>query len=134
MIALDASALLAIVLEEPEGASFLEFISTRDAIIGAPTRLEAEISAMSRGGAPALRVFRRIVSLPTVEVVSFSDEHVDVAYAAFEQYGRGRHPAKLNFGDCMAYAVAKLANAPLLYKGGDFALTDIRPAIPQGTK
>ena len=133
MIALDSSALLAIVLKEPEARTFLDFISTRDAIIGAPTRFEAELSAMARGDVPALRALRGIVSLPTVDVVGFSDEHADVAWDAFDRFGRGRHPARLNFGDCMAYAVAKLANAPLLYKGGDFALTDIRTAIPQGT-
>lgn len=132
MIVLDSSALMAIVLEEAEGPEFLAAIAGEDTIIGAPTCLEAQMAAMGRGGRSALSALRQILSQSPVEVVQFSLEHTAAAYDAFERFGRGRHPAKLNFGDCMAYAVAKLANAPLLYKGGDFALTDIGAALQQG--
>lgn len=134
MIALDSSALLAIVLEEPQKPDFAAAISGHDCIIGAPTVLEAQLATMARGGEPGLRSLRFILSRPTIEIAAFSDRHAQSAFDAFDRYGRGRHPAKLNLGDCMAYAVAKLANAPLLYKGGDFALTDIKAALPQGTK
>ena len=133
MIALDSSALMAIVLEEPEKPAFAPILAFQDCMIGAPTVLEAQMVAIARGGEPLLRSLRHILSRPTLEITTFSGLHIELAFDAFNRYGRGRHPAKLNFGDCMAYAVAKLANAPLLYKGADFALTDIRPAIPQGT-
>lgn len=67
-----------------------------------------------------------------VELVAFDGNLFELARVAFDRFGRGRHPASLNFGDCFAYALAKAHNAPLLYKGDDFTLTDIRPAIPQG--
>ena len=61
--------------------------------------------------------------------MDFTEAHFRLAAAAFDRYGRGRHPAKLNFGDCMAYAVAKAHGVPLLYKGDDFARTDIAAAL-----
>ena len=132
MMALDSSALLAIVLEEPEKPRFANEVAHTDCIIGAPNVLEAQLAAFARGGEQSLRSLRYLLAQPTIEIADFTDRHAQVAFDAFERFGRGRHPAKLNFGDCMAYAVAKLANAPLLYKGGDFALTDIRAALPQG--
>ena len=60
-------------------------------------------------------------------VVDFGANHLAAAQSAFERFGKGRHPAKLNFGDCMSYAIARVADVPLLYKGGDFLLTDILP-------
>ena len=73
----------------------------------------------------------RFLSRPTVRVVAFGLEHYRLAAAAFDRYGKGRgHPAQLNFGDCMAYAVAKARDVPLLYKGDDFAQTDVRRALP----
>jgi len=64
-----------------------------------------------------------------IDVVPFTAEHAAGAARAFERYGRGRHPAKLNYGDCMAYATAKLAGEPLLYVGDDFAKTDIASVL-----
>ncbi len=64
-----------------------------------------------------------------MEVVTFTERHALVATDAFATYGRGRHPASLNFGDCMTYAVARLAQVPLLFVGNDFALTDLEPAL-----
>lgn len=129
MIALDSSALLAIVLEEPEKAAFGATLARNDCIIGAPTVLEAQLAVVARGGEQGLRSLRYILARPTLDITDFSARHAQAAFDAYERFGRGRHPAKLNFGDCMAYAVAKLAGAPLLYKGCDFGLTDIRPAI-----
>ena len=67
---------------------------------------------------------------PWVEALPFSVDMFEAARAAFYSFGKGHHPAKLNYGDCMAYAVAKVRDVPLLYKGGDFSLTDIRSALP----
>jgi ribonuclease VapC len=135
MIALDSSALLAIVLEEAEGLDFTHALARHDCVIGAPTLLEAQLAAAARAGERAPAVVRRILSKPNIEVVDFTSEHAAIAFDAFERFGRDRHPAKLNFGDCMAYAVATAANAPLLFKGGDFALTDIAAVdFSQGSK
>ena len=134
MIALDSSAVLAILLSESDREIFMTVIASHDCIIGAPTFFEAQIAAMARAGAQAPIALRQLLSESKVEVVVFTQEHVKAAFDAFDRYGRGRHPARLNFGDCMAYAVAKLANAPLLYKGDDFSKTDIAAAVPQGPK
>ncbi len=75
---------------------------------------------------------RRILFEPDIEIVDFTSEQASVVFEAFERFGKGRHLAKLNFGDCMAYAVAKFANAPLLFRGADFAATGIPAAVPQG--
>ena len=134
MIALDSSALLAIVLEEPERRTFETMLARHDCVIGAPTVLEAQMAAFARGGRQGNRSLRHILFSPTVEIVDFTAQLEEIAFEAFERYGRGRHQAKLNFGDCMAYAVAKRANAPLLFKGDDFSKTDITAAAPQGSK
>jgi ribonuclease VapC len=78
-----------------------------------------------QGARSWLRGFLRSVE---AEAVPFTEEHLDAAIDAFLRFGRGRHPAKLNFGDCMAYAVAAVAGLPLLYTGNDFAQTDIPAA------
>ena len=71
-----------------------------------------------------------ILSRPGIRIEPWTDRHADIAQDAFTRYGKGQgHPAQLNFGDCMSYALAKSLDMPLLYKGGDFALTDIRSAI-----
>lgn len=129
MIVVDTSALMAILLDEPEAKQFLRIILTSPpAWIGAPTLLEFSIvTARDRIGDPAKRVAKLVSSL-SLEVAAWDAIHVDFARAAFLQFGKGRHPAKLNFGDCMSYALAKSLGAPLLYKGGDFAQTDIRSA------
>jgi ribonuclease VapC len=129
VIALDASALVAIMRGEPESAAFSDMISRNDCLIGTPTRLETLIQVRRRGTADDLRTFRSIIALKNIVVTDFSASHVEVAETAYERFGKGSgHPAQLNFGDCMAYAVARVANVPLLYKGNDFAHTDIAPA------
>ena len=70
-----------------------------------------------------------LIAANSIEVISWTEELADVAADAFLRFGKGRHSAKLNFGDCMAYALAKSLDAPLLYKGADFARTDIRSAL-----
>ena len=132
MIVLDASALAAIVMREDEGPDFLALVARHDCIIGAPTAFEAEMVLAARLGDPAVAALRYLLAYPTVVTVDFTSTHAGIAFDAFQRYGRGRHPARLNFGDCMAYAVAKAENAPLLFKGDDFALTDIAAVNVQG--
>lgn len=128
MIVVDASALIAILQEEPEGEDFLSLLVREpEPVIGAPTLLEARmVAARNPGGGDDVE---RLVRSVDIRVVSWTEDQVTPAFEAFARFGRGRHPAKLNFGDCMAYALAKSLGAPLLFKGGDFALTDIAPAF-----
>lgn len=131
MIALDTSAIVAIAMGEPEADAFSREIARRGAVVSAPTLLETRLVLTSRvkGAEPFMRGF---LAPAEVEPVAFSLEMYRLAVDAFERFGRGRgHPARLNFGDCMSYAVAKHYDAPLLYKGDDFSHTDIRPAAPR---
>ena len=130
MIAIDASALLAVVFLEPEASDFLRILTEYDCIVGAPTRFESKLNLRLKATPAHLDELLRILRLPNVETVDFTEVHANIAQAAFDRYGRRQdHPARLNFGDCMAYAIAKAADAPLLFKGGDFLHTDVRPAI-----
>jgi len=129
VIALDTSALIAIVANEPEALSFATLVSQNDCLVGAPTQFEAIIVANRDAGGGAYRDLLKVLSWKNVTVVDFSAAHAAIAYRAFRNFGRGRgHRAALNYGDCMAYAVASLASAPLLFKGDDFAHTDIAAA------
>ena len=130
MIAVDTSALVAIAREEPEARAFNEALASGPVVIGTPALLETSIvlpSMLTREAADGF--LDRLLGYPWVQPVDFSFEMFEAAKAAFQRYGKGRHPARLNFGDCMSYALAKVRGVPLLYKGNDFALTDIRPAL-----
>ena len=128
MIALDSSALIAILLHEPEADMLVDAIERADRLlIGAPTLLECRIVAA--GKSPRLPGdVRELIDGIRPETIDFTARHLEAATDAFERFGKGRHSAALNFGDCMAYAVARVAGCPLLYKGQDFARTDIRYA------
>ena len=94
-------------------------------LIAAPTLVEAEMVAFARHGGSMLAALRALVHETGLDIVPFSAVHVEVATEAFRLYGKGQHPAGLNFGDCFSYALAKATGEPLLYKGNDFARTDI---------
>lgn len=83
---------------------------------------------VSRNGVVGTRALSDFLAVYRVALLDFDDRHVEVAVRAFLRYGKGRHPARLNFGDCMTYATAKLAGAPLLFVGVDFAKTDLEGA------
>ena len=130
MIVADTSAIAAIFFREPEADLFeRRFFGPSSVMVAAPTALEFLLvaggqRARSRSDGPAL-----LDSLGCI-IVPWTDQHRATAHAAFLRFGKGRgHPAQLNFGDCMSYALARSLNAPLLYKGDDFARTDIRPAL-----
>ena len=129
MIALDTSALIAIVANEPEAEAFATIVAENDCLIGAPTQFEAAMVANREAGGDMYRDLLKILSWRNVAIVDFSARHAEIACRAFHHFGRGRgHRAALNHGDCMAYAVASLASAPLLFKGDDFPHTDIPAA------
>jgi ribonuclease VapC len=97
--------------------------------VGAPTLAETGIVLAARMGLLARTLLARFVDEAELIVVPFDDEHWQVATDAFLRFGKGLHTAALNFGDCMTYAVARIAGEPLLYVGNDFAKTDIRSAL-----
>ena len=122
----DTSALLAIFLAEPERSSFLaQLMQAERRSISAANLFETGIVLEARRGEAAGREFDLFVIRVDLEVVPLDGEQVEIARSAWRRYGKGRHPADLNFGDCFAYALAKLIGEPLLAKGADFARTDI---------
>jgi len=129
VIALDTSALIAIIAGEPEAEAFAALVAENDCLVGAPTQFEAAMVAKRHVTGDQYRDLIRILSWRNVAIVDFSAAHAEIAERAFHDFGKGRgHRAGLNFGDCMAYAVATLASAPLLFKGDDFIHTDLTPA------
>ncbi|SEO94646.1 Uncharacterized protein, contains PIN domain [Rhodospirillales bacterium URHD0017] len=130
MIVVDSSALLAIYFDEAEKASFAGAVVAADSpCIGAPNLLEASMIAEVRNGEAGCRELDRIVANLALQVVAFEAGHIQAARDAFRRYGRGRHRAALNFGDCCAYGLAKTLDLPLLFKGNDFTLTDLKRAL-----
>ena len=125
----DSSAVVAILLRE-EGWEALRSAVVGDELvgIGAPTLLEVVLVISGRAGRDRSDDVRAFVRDLRIVVVSFEEEHARMAAQAFARFGKGRHPAALNFGDCMSYAVAKLAGQPLLCTGRDFAKTDLKLA------
>lgn len=131
MIVVDTSALLAIIQNEPECASFITIIRNAESVyVSAVTLLEASIVLHARRGADGTKDLSDLVDAMGVDVVSFDEASAHAALEAFRAFGKGIHPkARLNFGDCAAYALAKTMNVPLLFKGNDFAATDIVAAV-----
>jgi len=130
-VILDSSALVAVALREPDAGRMLEAMVAAPRLgIGAPTLVETTIVLSARLGTDARGLASRILLEGDIAVVPFTDAHFGVALTAWLRYGRGRHPAQLNYGDCLAYATARISGEPLLFTGDDFARTDIAPAAP----
>jgi ribonuclease VapC len=131
MIVVDASALVAIMQDEPEGPSFLAAIKAEERVAASTiTVLEAGMVMRARRGEQGRSNLSAFLMHARIEVVPFDAVQVELALTAFTRYGKGIHPqARLNLGDCASYALAKALNAPLLYKGGDFAATDVATVI-----
>lgn len=127
---LDSSALVAVVLGEDTAASVLERLQAADQVsVGAPTLVETSVVLRARAGASGSTGLDRLLAAAEVDVLPFTAAHVPVALSAFDRFGKGRHPAALNLGDCLAYATAAVAGRPLLCLGDDFARTDL-PLAP----
>lgn len=122
----DSSAVVAIILREPDFEDLLDKLAAGDRVgIGAPTLAETALVLSARLGEDARGILARFLQETAIDIVPFDDVHYGVAVDAWLRYGKGRHPAALNFGDCLAYATAKLAGVPLLCIGDDFAKTDL---------
>lgn len=126
---IDTSALVAIFLGEPERKVFLEqILQAETKLISAANVLETGIVLEARRGEAAGREFDLFVVRARLEIVPADADQVEIARSAWRKFGRGRHAAGLNFGDCFAYALAKFSGQKLLAKGQDFRLTDIEMA------
>jgi ribonuclease VapC len=129
LIVIDTSAVLAILQDEPERRAFNEAIEAAERrVMSTATLVETSIVIEARYGADGLRDLDLFVAKADIELASVDVEQAHAARRAFTEFGRGRHPAGLNYGDCFAYALAKVLQAPLLYKGADFAATDVGSA------
>ena len=127
---IDTSALLAIFLAEPERKALLDLITRAETrYISAANVLETGIVLEARRGEAAGREFDLFLHDAKLEVVPADLEQVEVARVAWRKYGKGRHRSGLTFGDCFAYALAKVTGEPILFKGHDFVHADIPPAI-----
>lgn len=125
---IDTSALIAIQFDEPDADALKSVLRPRT-MVGAPTLLEYYLVVGGRYGEVGRLHAEALVERLDLVVINFIQEMSMLAADAFMRFGKGRHPARLNFGDCMSYALAKHMDAPLLYKGGDFSKTDIRSAL-----
>lgn len=123
---IDTSAMLAIFLAEPERKQFLDLIiQSGTRLISAASVLETGIVLESKRGESAGREFDLFIVRVSLEIVPVDAEQIEIARSAWRRFGKGRHPAALNFGDCFTYALAKSSYEPLLAKGQDFRKTDL---------
>lgn len=124
----DTSALIAIFLNEPDAEILSATLAASfPRIISAVTVLEASIVMECKKGQAGLTLLDELITTAQFEIVSFDDVQQRIARNAYRNYGKGRHPAGLNFGDCCSYALARARNDTLLFKGNDFSKSDIAP-------
>lgn len=125
-VIIDSSAIISVVFNEHDGLNILRAISNNECVISAANYLEAAIIIDSTHDPVVVRKFNTFMKDSAIEVLSVDSKQVDVARAAYRDYGKGTgHPAKLNFGDVFAYALAATTRRKLICKGGDFLETDI---------
>ena len=131
MIVVDTSALVAVAFGEPERERFVEAIlASPRALLSAVSLVETRMVVHARKGQRAVILVYDLLRLPCFEVIAPGPAEVAAAYSAFVTFGQGSgHPANLNFGDIFSYALAKVRSLPLLFKGDDFAHTDLQPAL-----
>jgi ribonuclease VapC len=131
VIAVDTSAIIAVVQLEPEATAFTRCMEQAGAVCISAVSLQEvlTVAAGRRGDAAAWEPIEQVVRDLELEIVAHTEALARIASNAFLRFGKGRHPAGLNFGDCASYALAKSLNVPLLFKGTDFAQTDIVPAL-----
>ncbi|MFD1747387.1 type II toxin-antitoxin system VapC family toxin [Rhizobium helianthi] len=126
MIAIDTSVIVATALDEPEAPLFRSLVAREEILVGWPTLVEARMVLAGRKFSNAAAIIKQMADLPNVTAVAFGERHYEAAEKAFDQFGKGRHPAGLNMGDCFSYAMSAVAKAPLLFKGRDFSQTDLK--------
>lgn len=129
---IDTSAILAIYLAEPDSSRFeAAILEAPSAFISAGTLLETAIVVEARHGKAGGIEFERLLRKLGVSTVAVDVEQVEAARIGFRKFGKGRHPASLNYGDCFAYALATTSVEPLLFKGDDFSKTDVVDALTE---
>jgi ribonuclease VapC len=127
---IDTSAVLAILLDEKDAAVFAKAIEDADdRRMSAASYLEAALVVDTRGDAVAVREFDRFFQRSGINIEPVTLEQARIAREAYKDFGKGRHRAGLNFGDCLTYALARVFDQPLLYKGRDFSNTDLQSAL-----
>jgi len=128
----DTSALIAILLGEPETEFFVRVLADDPKkMISAFNALESAIVIEAKKGEAGGRELDLLMHRARIEIIPLNGDQVELALTAWRKYGKGNHAAGLNIGDCCAYALAKYSGEPLLFKGKDFSRTDIRPVIEQ---
>jgi ribonuclease VapC len=134
---IDPSALIAILSDEPERRAFTEAIERADSrLLSAAGFVETSIIIENKHGYDGRRDLDLLIAGAGIEIVEVDEDQARFARDAFRRYGKCRHAAGLNFGDCFSYALAKVTGLPLLFKGNDFAQTDIPPVpiLPTSTE
>jgi ribonuclease VapC len=127
---IDSSAIIAILLEEPEAEAFATALeATANLRMSAASYLETAVVVDSRNNPRVGRELDTFLRRSDVEILPVTHEQAQIARQAYRDFGKGQHPAGLNFGDCFAYAAAKALDEPLLFKGDDFSRTDVRRAL-----
>jgi ribonuclease VapC len=130
VIVVDSSAIIAILLDEPDAPAFLSALaSATDVRLSAVTNSEIRTVAFARGRERLLKEYEMLFATADLTISPFDEQQSMLAFDGFRRWGKGIHPAGLNFGDCAAYALATSLNAPLLFKGEHFARTDVRRAL-----
>jgi ribonuclease VapC len=123
---IDSSALLAVLFNEPEAERIARSIASDPRrLASAFTMFETAIVAEARKGEPGGRELDLLVHKIGLESIPLTGSHAEVARDAWRRFGKGKHPANLNIGDCCSYALSRIAGEPLLFKGDDFARTDV---------
>ena len=126
----DSSPLMAILQREPEEREFRNAIKLAlSRLLSAATRVETGLVALGRRREAGLEQMQALLGSLKLETVPLSADHARLAIDAFRRFGKGRHPAGLNLGDCFSYALAQATGEPLLFKGDDFSKTDIKRAV-----
>jgi ribonuclease VapC len=128
-VVLDTSALLAMLLAEPERDAYIALLAdAEDPLISAATLVEASTVMLAKTAEAGVRDLDELLVTGSVRCVAVDDKQAKLARDAFARFGKGRSPAGLNFGNCFAYALARATNRPLLFKGDDFTKTDATAA------
>ncbi|WNJ92269.1 type II toxin-antitoxin system VapC family toxin [Bosea sp. 685] len=127
-LVVDTSAIVACLTKEPERPAFMRILALAERrVLSSVNLLEARIVITGSKGLPR-DWLEEFIENEQIEIVAFDENLSDLAFDGYRRYGKGRHPAKLNMGDCAAYALAKARGWPLLFKGEDFSLTDVERA------
>lgn len=126
MLVVDSSVLIAILLAEPDAEHYAKQLALANPVyISAVSILESSIVIQSKEGEQGVSMLDELLCAISPSIIAFDSDQVRLARKAWQQYGKGRHPARLNFGDCCSYAVAKSLGLPLLFQGNDFSQTDL---------